>query len=384
MLPVNGKPFLDTLIQEVARYGVSEILLLAGRFGEQIRDCYDGRDLFGARLRVLVEPAPLGTGGALRFALPDLAESFLLLNGDTWIDADLTRFSFEWEKIRQAEPDVGVQILLQFVDDMSRFGGVEFEGRRVVAFREKDAQSGAQPGYINAGVYCISRDIVEAIPANKAVSLETDILAPLVAAGRVAADLAPKGRYFIDIGVPESYSRAQQELEEARRRPALFLDRDGTLNYDSGYTHQVTDLKWIDGAREAIKLANETGYYVFVVTNQAGVARGLYSEEAVLDFHRAMQSSLFEIGAHIDAIEWCPYHPQADLAEYRQNSPRRKPAPGMLLDLVEAFPVKKEASLMVGNAQSDVIAAEAAGIRGIHYPGGSLLELVARQFKKQD
>lgn len=384
MLPVNGKPFLDTLIQETARYGISEILLLAGRFGEQVKDCYDGRRISGAQLRVLVEPSPRGTGGALRFALPELSETFLLLNGDTWIDADLAHFLFASEQLRRSQPETVIQILLHHVDDMTRFGGVAFEGHRVIAFREKDPQAGAQPGYVNAGVYCISREIVKAIPADGVVSLETDILTPLVSAGRVAAHLAPKGSYFIDIGVPESYARAQHELEEARRRPALFLDRDGTLNHDSGYTHLVSDLRWIEGAREAIRLANESGYYVFVVTNQAGVARGLYSEDAVLDFHRAMQSSLFEIGAHVDAIEWCPHHPQAALSEYRHNSARRKPAPGMLLDLMGIFPVKREASLMVGDAPSDVAAAEAAGIRGVRYPGGSLLELVSREIKRQD
>lgn len=382
MLTVNGKPFLDTLIQEVARHGITEILLLAGRFGEQIKETYDGGEMFGARLRVLIEPSPLGTGGALRFALEELSETFLLLNGDTWVDADLTDFMFAWEKDRQSSDPSSVQILLQYVDDMARFGGVECEGNTVVAFREKDALAGNRSGYINAGVYCMSREVVQAIPADSVASLENDVLVPLVAAGRVTAHMAPKGSYFIDIGVPESYSRAQSELWEARRRPALFLDRDGTLNHDKGYTHKVSDLVWIEGAREAIKFANKAGYYVFVVTNQAGVARGLYSENAVVDFHRAMQASLFEIGAHIDAFEWCPHHPDAVVDCYRQDSQRRKPAPGMLLDLMGTYPVEKDGSLMVGNAASDIEAAEAAGIRGIYYSGGSLLTLVVREINR--
>jgi D-glycero-D-manno-heptose 1,7-bisphosphate phosphatase len=108
------------------------------------------------------------------------------------------------------------------------------------------------------------------------------------------------------------------------KRPAVFFDRDGVLNEDSGYVFDISKLTWIDGAREAIKAANDAGYFVFVVTNQPGVARGFYEETHVEALHKVMMDDLAKIGAHIDAFEYCPYHPEAVIKRYRRVSHRRK------------------------------------------------------------
>ncbi|MCB4768723.1 HAD-IIIA family hydrolase [Ancylobacter sp. Lp-2] len=376
MLPVAGRPFLDHLIQEVARYGITRIVLLAGRFGEQIVDAFDGKRLYGADIEVLVEPAPLGTGGALAFAGPRLDDEFLLLNGDSWIDADLVRFARAFREAKAAEPGLAAQMLLQHVPDAGRFGSVTLDGHHVRAFLEKSPERAGKPGLINAGVYLLTREILDLIPAGTACSLEADVLPRLVAAGRVAAVPAPAGSYFIDIGVPETFARVQEELPRVRRRPAVFFDRDGTLNRDAGYTHRVEDLDWMPGAREAVEYANAAGYLVFVVTNQAGVARGRYEEPAILAFHRAMQGELAEIGGHIDALEYCPYHIEATVEAYRRDSRHRKPGPGMIEDLLAAWPVDAARSVMIGDTEADMQAAAAAGIRGLRYGGGSVLDLL--------
>jgi D-glycero-D-manno-heptose 1,7-bisphosphate phosphatase len=164
---------------------------------------------------------------------------------------------------------------------------------------------------------------------------------------------------------------------ERVRRPAVFFDRDGVLNRDIGYLHRPEDFVWLDGAREAIRLCNDAGYLVFVVTNQAGVARGHYGEEDVRALHRWMNSALAAYGAHIDAFEYCPHHPEGISAPYRRACSRRKPEPGMLLDLLCQWPVDREASFLVGNMQSDLDAAAAAGIRSHLYRGGNLAAFVA-------
>ena len=376
MLPVAGRPFLDHLIQEVARYGITRIVLLAGRFGEQIVNAFHGRELHGARIEVLVEPAPLGTGGALAFAAPQLDAEFLLLNGDSWIDADLVRFARAFHDAKAGEPGLAAQMLLQQVPDAGRFGSVTLEGSHVRAFLEKSPERAGKPGLINAGVYLLTREILDLIPAGTACSLEADVLPRLVAAGRVVAVAAPPGSYFIDIGVPETFARVQEELPRVRTRPAVFFDRDGTLNRDAGYTHRVEDLVWMPGAREAVAHANAAGYLVFVVTNQAGVARGHYDEAAILSFHRAMQDQLSAVGGHIDAIEWCPHHVEATVEAYRRDCRRRKPGPGMLEDLLAAWPVDTTRSVMIGDTEADMQAAAAAGIRGRRYEGGSVLDLL--------
>ena len=160
------------------------------------------------------------------------------------------------------------------------------------------------------------------------------------------------------------------------KRPAIFFDRDGVLNEDDGYVYEITKLKWIDGAREAVKAANDAGYLVFVVTNQSGVARGFFDEHHVQALHEWMATDLARIGARIDAFEYCPYHPDAVIERYRQASPRRKPAPGMITDLLERFPVDPDRSILIGDKPTDLEAARAAGVQGILFSGGNLAQFV--------
>ena len=160
------------------------------------------------------------------------------------------------------------------------------------------------------------------------------------------------------------------------KKPAVFFDRDGVLNEDSGYVFETSKLRWVEGAREAVKAANDAGYFVFVVTNQSGVARGLFEEAHVDALHKWMADDLATIGAHIDAFEYCPYHPEAVIERYRRVSPRRKPAPGMIKDLLERFPVDVGRSILIGDKPTDLEAARAAGVRGYLFSGGHLAELL--------
>jgi D-glycero-D-manno-heptose 1,7-bisphosphate phosphatase len=160
------------------------------------------------------------------------------------------------------------------------------------------------------------------------------------------------------------------------KRPAVFFDRDGVLNKDDGYVFEISKLTWISGARKAVKAANDAECFVFVITNQSGVARGLYKESDIEALHKWMADDLAKIGAHIDAFEYCPYHPEAILEQYRQASPRRKPAPGMINDLLERFPVDVSRSILVGDRPTDMEAAQAAGIQGYLYSCGDLAQFL--------
>jgi D-glycero-D-manno-heptose 1,7-bisphosphate phosphatase len=162
------------------------------------------------------------------------------------------------------------------------------------------------------------------------------------------------------------------------RRPAVFLDRDGTLNEDTGYVHRVEEFRWLPGAIGAVRRLNAAGYYVFVVTNQSGVARGLFDEMAVRDLHGWMNEELRRAGAHIDDIRYCPHHPEAPIAAYRAACPCRKPAPGMILDLMRSWPVIAQASIAIGDKERDAAAGRAAGIAAAVVPAGELEGAVER------
>lgn len=168
--------------------------------------------------------------------------------------------------------------------------------------------------------------------------------------------------------------------DSAAPRPALFLDRDGVLNEDQGYVHRWEDFHWIPGAKETVAAFNRAGWLVIVVTNQSGVGRGYYTEEAVHELHRHMQDDLAKSGAHIDAFYHAPQHPEAAEPAYRHpDPPLRKPNPGMILQALQDWPIDAEASLLIGDKPSDLEAALRAGIRGVLFEGGDLAAFLAKE-----
>ena len=360
MLPVGGRPFLDTLIDEIARYDAfDEILLLAGHKAESILARYDGTVWGRARLAVSLEQAPLGTAGALVHDAGRLQERFLLLNGDSFFDFNILDLA-----TRAKSSLVHMALRADVVGD--RFGRVVLDGDRVRSFI---APGQGATGPVNAGVYVVARGILARVGGLPA-SLEQDVF-PALAADGAMTGTSYRG-YFIDIGIPEDFARADVELIEQLRRPAVFFDRDGVLNHDSGYTFEAGKLQWIEGAQEAVKAVNDAGYFAFVVTNQSGVARGFYEESHVHALHRWMADEMAAIGAHIDAFEYCPDHPDGTVERYRRVNDRRKPGAGMITDLLARFPVNADKSLLVGDKPSDLEAARAAGLQGHLFSGGNL------------
>ena len=158
--------------------------------------------------------------------------------------------------------------------------------------------------------------------------------------------------------------------------PVVFLDRDGVVNADIGYLWRREDLVWMPGAPESIRLFNERGWTVVVVTNQSGVARGYYHEEDVHNLHLWMNEELNRMGARIDAFYFCPHHPRGAIDRYTRECDCRKPQPGMLLQAMEDWQADPESSFLIGDKESDVEAAAAAGIRGYLFSGANLLEFV--------
>lgn len=360
MLPIGDRSFLARHLEDVARHGFDEILLLCGHKAGVIVDAFDGKTVHGATVRCVIEPSPLGTAGALRFASDLLREEFYLFNGDSLFEFNV----LDLETLGCRTDWVG-KVALRPVADTARYGRVTLAGERIEDFAEKGAGG---PGLINSGVYLLRRAVL-ALIGEGPCSLERDVFPVLAERGR----LLGRGYegYFIDIGIPADLERARQEIPDRRRR-AVFFDRDGVLNEDAGYTHRPDQFRWMPGAREAVKLFNDHGWFVFVVTNQAGIARGFYGEEAVSGLHRFMQTELASGGAHVDEFRFCPHHPEGSVPALAVSCGCRKPEPGMLAALLARWPVDVARSVLIGDKESDIAAARAVAVRGVLFSGGDL------------
>lgn len=275
-LAVGGRPFLLWLLDELRRFGVRDVLLLAGVHGEQILDLARGR----SGVRVLIEPEPLGTGGALRFASDFLAERFYFLNGDSLFDVNLLDLA------ALASDGLGA-LALRAVRDGARYGQVMVDGDAVTAFRDRPLAPG--PSIINGGVAVLRREVLSWIAPDGPVSIERDVYPGLAAAGRLRGRVYD--RPFLDIGIPEDFARAQSEIPRMMRRDAILAPWDRVLASAVGNAPL-----WRPGAVAGVKAANDAGLLVGVVAPQAGAAghgRGL---------RQRLNSTLTMSGAHLDVV----------------------------------------------------------------------------------
>lgn len=369
LLSVGGRPFLEYVVWNLRRYGITKLVFCVGYLADDIVSHFGDGSRFGVSIDYIVEQEPAGTGGALLLAKHRLDEMFLVLNGDTIFDINYFDLGLLMKNSKAA-----AVMALRSLQDTGRYGNVCLKRHLIKGFLEK-ASNG--PGVVNGGVYVLRREVLESLPGAPC-SLEKDLF-PSLAQTECLAGRVYNG-FFIDIGVPESLREGEILIPRWLKKPAAFLDRDGVLNVDKGYVHRIEDFVWIEGAPEAVKWLNDQGYLVFVVTNQAGIARGYYTEEEFLRFMDWINEELRQLGAHIDGVYYCPHHPEAGIRHYRFKCRCRKPFPGLLEQAMADWQINIEKSFLIGDKESDILAAQAAGIRGELFSEKNLLQFVRGVF----
>ena len=345
MAPVDGKPFLQYMLEWLSRFDVSHVVLSVGYLREVIFAFIDSRE-WPFEISYAVEEEPLGTGGGIRLALTKCREDrVIVLNGDTFFNVDLKALTF-------AAP---VTLALKPMRDFDRYGAVDLAGGLVTGFHEKTA---CTEGLINGGVYALVRSRLDLAFYPGRFSFEKDLLEPLAAA-RLVAGQVQEG-YFIDIGIPEDYARAQRELPEIRAvlkasdavlavgADTLLLDRDGVINrwLPGDYVDSWEKFSFLPGILESLR--EWAGHFrrIFLVTNQRGVGKGRMTQEQLETVHARMRSEIAAAGGRIDGIYLC--------TAVSEDDPRRKPNRGVFDEILAAYPdVRPERTVMLGDSRYD-------------------------------
>ena len=351
MAPVYGRPFLCYLLDRLADAGIQRVVLATGYMHEVI-ETYFGTGYQGLEIIYSNEDQPLFTGGAIRQAAEKIqSEDFVVLNGDTLFDIDFQQL-YDFHTLHDAH----LSIALRRVEDTGRYGAVTCENDRIVAFHEKTESQGA--GDINGGIYAINRAWLLNQDLPTKFSFEKELMQPL--AGDPHFYGLSFNDYFIDIGVPEDYFRAQQEFKTLFPQDEfLFLDRDGILNkhLPGDYVRNWSMWEWLPGILEAMPVLAKRFKRIFIVTNQQGVGKGLMTEADLEDVHRHMLADIEAAGGRIDRVYVC-------IALESEKSPNRKPEIGMALQAQRDFPeVDFHRSVMVGDSKSDELFAQRSRMR---------------------
>lgn len=410
LIPIDGVPVLEHEIICLRDQGFQDILLTVSHMADQITAYFGDGRRHGVSIGYYVEDTPLGNAGAL-FKLRDkLDGDFLLLNADSLFDIDFNRF-VDYHKMKG-----GLATLFTHPNSHPHDSAVivaEEDGmvRRWLTREEPRPQW--YRNRVNAGLHVISpaaldlsgiepEYVGETGPDGKTVKVDLDrqILKPLCDVGKMFCYDSPE--YVKDMGTPERYEAVCADYKAGRvqgrnlknRQKALFLDRDGTINRYVGFLRSIDDFELIDGVAEAVKKINASGFLAIVITNQPVIARGEVTAGELNMIHNKMETLLGQQGAYLDAVYYCPHHPdkgfEGEIEALKIDCDCRKPKPGMLVKAAEEFNIDLSSSWMIGDGENDIRAGRAAGCHtaligikddqdyGQELTGSSLLNLTAK------
>lgn len=389
MLEVCGKPILEHQIEVLKRQKLTDIILVIGYLGSVIRDYFQDGRKYGVHISYIEEKELLGTAGSFYYLKDIIQDDFFLLNGDLIFDVDLHRFmNFHKEKHALAT-------LFTHPNNHPYDSGliIANEDGTITKWIHREEERGFLRNRVNAGIHIISPMVLERFTELKKTDLDREVLKPLIPSGRVYAYDSPE--YVKDMGTPERYRQVEQDLLKGRvrarnldrKQKCIFLDRDGTLNVYKGFLTDIEELELIPGTAEALKCINSSEYLAIVITNQPVIARGGCSVQELEEIHNKLETLLGKEGAYIDALYYCPHHPdkgfEGERPEYKIECGCRKPKPGMLLKAAEDYNIDLSQSIMIGDGKNDMEAGKAAGCQTIFVDEQNTLLSVVKDLREK-
>ena len=355
MAPVAGKPFISFVIDALRMQGIEKFIFSLGYKADVIIK-YLSEEYPTLQYVFVIEEEPLGTGGAVKLCMDEVeSDQVLIANGDTLFKVDVEAMAS-----MQSSQNAEIVIALKSMKDFSRYGVVKIDDDGLIkSFHEKKYY---HEGLINGGIYLLDKNrfIDRGFPMK--FSFEQDYLEKYTSEGKFYGSV--QEGYFIDIGIPEDFNRAQTDLaplpldlKKTDKTWTIFLDRDGVINNErlGEYVLRWEQFIFSEGVLDAFKTITEKFGRVFIISNQRGVGKGLMSEDDLSAIHKEMQKEVKDAGGQIDKIYYC--------TDKEDESFYRKPNPGMAFQAKKDFPeIDLSKAIMVGNKPSDMKFGRAAGV----------------------
>ena len=349
MIEFEGKPFLEYLLEYLREQGITRVLLLLGYLGDMIHEYFGDGGRFGVEIEYSATGEANKTGKRIKIAAPMIAPHFLMMYCDNYCPLDVQDM---WG--RYLARGVTAQFAVYSNKDEYTRSNLRIDENGIVLKYDKSRSSPGLQG-VDIGFAIFKKSVVDYLP-DENVSFEATVYPRLVESGRLGAYVTDHRYYSVG-----SLDRLETTRQFLRREPAIILDRDGVLNRKApkaDYIKHWKEFEWLPGALEALALLKQAGYRIIVITNQAGIARGVMTEADLAEIHANMKRRVAEAGAEIDAIYYCPHG-------WNDGCDCRKPAPGMLFQAQREFHLDLTRTCFVGDDARDKQAGAAAGCRTI-------------------
>ena len=343
MAEFNGKYFIEYILQNFSKYNFKNIFILTSYKSKIIFNKFHKKNYNFTNITCIKEKKPMGTGGALYNLKKRKINDFVLLNGDTIFDIDL-KLLFKSMKKNTVASIALVKNKRSKIN--KKLNNLTTKNGLVINKKNNK--------FMNGGVYFFKKEIFRYIK-KKTSSLEDNILPELITNKKISGKIF--NNFFLDIGTPKDFKKAKKFLINNFRRPAAFLDRDGVINYDYGYVHKINKFKFRKGVVKGLKHLCQKKYYIFLITNQAGIAKGIFKERDFISLHSKLKNILEKRGIYFNEVAFSPFHPQAKIKKYKKSSLTRKPGNLLIENIKKNWHIKLKKSFMIGDQQTDKLAA---------------------------